>query len=449
MNFSSQISKERDDLLYSIGDMEVKEGGASSYPWTRTHHESGGGNKSTTRWTRTRVPVLQLDLPPIAFESDLFHSLKLDFSTSCIDLTPAATRDWDDGEDEDEESRMAAVGDVRMPRGRRSEGQSNGKNGEGVGTNGWANKGKNLNHSLPVDGSASTTTGSLIFTPPATPPATATATLKQYQTPPRKTSLPPVPTSINPHSHSNPTKKMATPTRTPTPRSSSASSYSATQFKRNGNTNNFDSYSLSTHSPSPSPSRISSSHPQPSPKVGPRHSGHGHLLSASTTSTTTSISNDRPSPRASVGSGVSVATSNSSFRQPPVPHSSNNNSSAALSDVDHTAALIKRLYERLDQQGVPGDGWDEGRERSRDGIIGRENLETLESPDYANGGRPPRIERGGPGRNSVQMEDQILKRVDRYVASLREGTRVANWSRTGTASSHPHIQPLSPANTTD
>lgn len=76
-------------------------------------------------------------------------------------------------------------------------------------------------------------------------------------------------------------------------------------------------------------------------------------------------------------------------------------------EQERTAGLIFNLYQRLDEQGVEGDGWDEGRERSRDGIIHR-NSSILPNPSHfnsiaqLNGNLPPR-------------EEQILKRVDRSV----------------------------------
>ena len=111
-----------------------------------------------------------------------------------------------------------------------------------------------------------------------------------------------------------------------------------------------------------------------------------------------------PSPRASTSTGSpSFNTSNSSLpRQPGTASTGESRESAG--EFDPTAALIQKLYARLDEQGVSGDGWDEGLERSRDGIINREEL--------AQGVRT--LDR----KNSVldkqlNKQDYVLKRVDR------------------------------------
>ncbi len=111
-----------------------------------------------------------------------------------------------------------------------------------------------------------------------------------------------------------------------------------------------------------------------------------------------------PSPRASTSTGPpSFTTSNSSL--PPQPGTaSTGGSRESGGEFDPTAALIQKLYARLDEQGVSGDGWDEGLERSRDGIINREEL--------AQGVRT--LDR----KNSVldmqlDKQDYVLKRVDR------------------------------------
>lgn len=111
-----------------------------------------------------------------------------------------------------------------------------------------------------------------------------------------------------------------------------------------------------------------------------------------------------PSPRASTSTGSpSFNTSNSSLpRQPGTASTGGSRESGG--EYDPTAALIQKLYARLDQQGVSGDGWDEGLERSRDGIINRDEL--------AQGVRT--LDR----KNSIldrqtDKEDYVLKRVDR------------------------------------
>lgn len=119
-------------------------------------------------------------------------------------------------------------------------------------------------------------------------------------------------------------------------------------------------------------------------------------------------------PRASTGStsGVSGVTSNSSLPATPAPSSFPNSPrqriasgsfqrSTSAADLDPTAALIRKLYARLDEQGVPGDGWEEGKERSRDGIINRELAEGMETMRLSQS--PTLVEEG----------DAVLKKVDR------------------------------------
>lgn len=117
-------------------------------------------------------------------------------------------------------------------------------------------------------------------------------------------------------------------------------------------------------------------------------------------------------PRAS--STASVATSNSSSCHGP-PAAPPQQEGLMVGEGDSTALMIKQLYARLDAQGVPGDGWEQGMERSRDGIISREAVE---------GGKT--VGRGMKGivmRDSVlfpPMAAQTLRRVDRYVVVRNE-----------------------------
>lgn len=129
--------------------------------------------------------------------------------------------------------------------------------------------------------------------------------------------------------------------------------------------------------------------------------------------------------RASTGS---VATSNSSLQPPLNPSPLNGNgvfsspslNASAVSDMDHTANLIRKLYARLEERGVPGDGWDEGRERSRDGIISREEAEGVNTIGRGGRGLAELSSPSAGDRNSTfvgvlpPQEEQILKRVDRY-----------------------------------
>ncbi|BGP16983.1 hypothetical protein JCM10213_007429 [Rhodosporidiobolus nylandii] len=114
----------------------------------------------------------------------------------------------------------------------------------------------------------------------------------------------------------------------------------------------------------------------------------------------------------SVSSTTSNATSNSSHLPPPAntsPYPPSNASFVSI-DPETTASLIQNLYARLDAQGVPGDGWDEGKERSRDGIIGREAML---------GGDTMRPSKGKHvampiGVDEEAKADHVLRRVDRY-----------------------------------
>ena len=69
------------------------------------------------------------------------------------------------------------------------------------------------------------------------------------------------------------------------------------------------------------------------------------------------------------------------------------------------------LYARLDAQGVRGDGWDEGKERTRDGIINREIAEggqsALRSLDRRKSVAAPL------NQDEEAKADQVLRRVDR------------------------------------
>lgn len=163
------------------------------------------------------------------------------------------------------------------------------------------------------------------------------------------------------------------------------------------------------------------------PRLTPQHSpnrrvnGHDSPSQASNAPSTprkTSLAASAYHPRASTGSSstVSGVTSNSSFPATPAPSSFPNSPrqrgtsgndfprSASAADLDPTAALIRKLYARLEEQGVPGDGWDEGRERSRDGIINRELAEGFETMRLS----PEQMRTEDKG-------EAVLKRVDRWV----------------------------------
>ncbi|GAA6032529.1 hypothetical protein JCM8097_004801 [Rhodosporidiobolus ruineniae] len=116
----------------------------------------------------------------------------------------------------------------------------------------------------------------------------------------------------------------------------------------------------------------------------------------------------------SASSTASNVTSNSSHLPPP-PANANlspyppSNASFVSIDPETTASLIQNLYARLDAQGVPGDGWDEGKERSRDGIIARDAML------YGDGPRPPSRLLSMPMNPEQEAKaDHVLRRVDRY-----------------------------------
>ncbi|TNY19413.1 rab-GTPase-TBC domain-containing protein [Rhodotorula diobovata] len=120
----------------------------------------------------------------------------------------------------------------------------------------------------------------------------------------------------------------------------------------------------------------------------------------------------------SLSSSLSAATSNSSHvphrksLEPPQaadlsPYPSSSVSFNSYTDPDGVAALVQRLYARLDEKGVHGDGWDEGKERSRDGIILREVVEADGVPEGE-----PIVEQRNVDEES--KADHILRRVDRY-----------------------------------
>ncbi|ORY87450.1 rab-GTPase-TBC domain-domain-containing protein [Leucosporidium creatinivorum] len=143
-------------------------------------------------------------------------------------------------------------------------------------------------------------------------------------------------------------------------------------------------------------------------------SSSGGLAARSIPGITSSDDQRGSTASASSASGV---TSNSSFQDhnytaapvplaPPPSSVSPQQPFSADPSLDLTAGLIQKLYARLEEQGVPGDGWEEGRERSRDGIIHREEVE---------GGATVRAPKGAVVSETAQLkEDSVLKRVDRY-----------------------------------
>ncbi|BGP56173.1 hypothetical protein JCM8202v2_003785 [Rhodotorula sphaerocarpa] len=127
----------------------------------------------------------------------------------------------------------------------------------------------------------------------------------------------------------------------------------------------------------------------------------------------------------SISSNLSTATSNSShlanplrqsLPQPAAPHPTprpgSGSAFSTATDPDGVAALVQQLYARLDSQGVHGDGWDEGKERSRDGIILRFDPDR-EAASVAPSQHPKTpIILDDP--DLAAKADSVLKRVDRY-----------------------------------
>lgn len=87
--------------------------------------------------------------------------------------------------------------------------------------------------------------------------------------------------------------------------------------------------------------------------------------------------------------------------------------SSRATESDPTAILIRRLYSRLDSTGVQGDGYEEGRERSRDGIINREEADGVSTVKMRKGKERELLNIGGEMGESTGRQEQVLKRVDR------------------------------------
>ncbi|BGP00236.1 hypothetical protein NBRC10513v2_004461 [Rhodotorula toruloides] len=116
----------------------------------------------------------------------------------------------------------------------------------------------------------------------------------------------------------------------------------------------------------------------------------------------------------SVSSSYSNVTSNSSHLPAPnaSPYPPSGASFNSFTDPDGVAALVQQLYARLDEQGVPGDGWSEGKERSRDGIILREDLST-EGLNRSTASKGKHVALPMSPEEEAKA-DHVLKRVDRY-----------------------------------
>ncbi|KAL8287518.1 hypothetical protein RQP46_003376 [Phenoliferia psychrophenolica] len=312
--------------------------------------------------------------------------------------------------------------------------------GHGAGlSEGWYSK-TSSSGAASGSGSGSGSGANRLWTPPSTPPlSTSTASGSSYL----EASVSPgqvYRSSVAPRASSS-SLSPSNPASDAAGAGTSAASGSASRTPAIRRSNE------STHASSQS---SSSSNNKPLPK-SPRTSASyapNHLLAASGSSSVSNGSAGHHPPsaadsqnhlRTSTNSGASIATSNSSLHQPPAPFSTSNNSAAALNEVDHTAALIKRLYDRLERHGVPGDGWDEGKERSRDGIISNEMNDDQLSP-----AKPTRLAPTDNRRESAMIlaskEDQILKRVDRYgfFSSSHPAALACQHNRLATLRSEPY-----------
>ncbi|GAA6005608.1 TBC domain-containing protein [Rhodotorula paludigena] len=138
---------------------------------------------------------------------------------------------------------------------------------------------------------------------------------------------------------------------------------------------------------------------------------------ASTGSRRPSHSQIVPDPNSlSVSSSFSAVTSNSSHlpAQEFSPYPPSAVSFNSFTDPDGVAALVQQLYARLDEQGVHGDGWDEGKERSRDGLILQEAFQ--EDAVRRDPVRSPSTRHLEPplDQDQAAKAEHVLRRVDRY-----------------------------------
>lgn len=130
---------------------------------------------------------------------------------------------------------------------------------------------------------------------------------------------------------------------------------------------------------------------------------------------------DQPHLRNSSSSSSSVS---SPATVPCLDHATNRSSStrrptAAQQEAEQhrTADLIHQLYARLEEQGVPGDGWEEGLERSRDGIISEEVSEgemTISARRKGKGRATTYFDRIN-GSALPAKEEALVRKTDRYV----------------------------------
>lgn len=131
---------------------------------------------------------------------------------------------------------------------------------------------------------------------------------------------------------------------------------------------------------------------------------------------TATPSRSRPTSTLIRNSSLSVGGTSNSSRPSSSHPTTTLSTSTSTEELDPTALLIRRLYERLEEQGVPGDGWDEGRERSRDGIINREEAEGAatvgrsKGKGVANGLMTEEVLENG---QISKKEEFVMKRVDR------------------------------------
>ena len=162
---------------------------------------------------------------------------------------------------------------------------------------------------------------------------------------------------------------------------------------------------------------------QPLPRLPPLlvaaedHPTHSLRDSTNTVSTLATSNSSLPSAPATPLRTSQLANS---FSASPnlTPRTAARNAFEIAQEQDRTAALINKLYSRLEKQGVEGDGWEVGKERSRDGIINRDSVELSLAQDLKGKRRELSDEAPlGIGGELSAKEENILKRVDRSVDS--------------------------------
>ncbi|SCV69853.1 BQ2448_1247 [Microbotryum intermedium] len=222
---------------------------------------------------------------------------------------------------------------------------------------------------------------------PAAPGARTTSAALQTMLDPR----PPEPTTVN-----NLLANSATQSEAPTP-------------PRSGLAPSLYPRDLGPGLPNP---RVNGHEPSPGPSTPPqaRKSSLANAPDSSVSELTSRSPYLANEALPSASSSTSLPAPDDLARPHRTSHSPAKQSTTA-SELDPTAALIQNLYARLDVQGVPGDGWDEGLERTRDGLINREVCEGTATATVS----PNKKGKQAPSpQDAEDEEDRVLKRVDRY-----------------------------------